>query len=88
MGGTGGRRPGLDLTVASTVTVAMPALIANLALELAPIRVNLIAAGFVDTPWRHRSLATNSISAAVSCAPRSPSGASSARPTLQRSPRM
>ena len=28
----------------------MPALIANLALELAPIRVNLIAAGFVDTP--------------------------------------
>ena len=50
MGGTGGRRPGLDLTVASTVTVAMPALIANLALELAPIRVNLIAAGFVDTP--------------------------------------
>jgi NAD(P)-dependent dehydrogenase (short-subunit alcohol dehydrogenase family) len=50
MGGTGGRRPGLGLTVASTVTVAMPALIANLALELAPIRVNLIAAGFVDTP--------------------------------------
>jgi NAD(P)-dependent dehydrogenase (short-subunit alcohol dehydrogenase family) len=30
--------------------VALPALIANLALELAPIRVNLIAAGFVDTP--------------------------------------
>jgi len=28
----------------------MPALIANLALELAPIRVNLVAAGFVDTP--------------------------------------
>ncbi len=27
-----------------------PNLIANLALELAPIRVNLIAAGFVDTP--------------------------------------
>ena len=29
---------------------AVPTLIANLALELAPIRVNLIAAGFVDTP--------------------------------------
>jgi NAD(P)-dependent dehydrogenase (short-subunit alcohol dehydrogenase family) len=29
--------------------VAFPILIANLALELAPIRVNLIAAGFVDT---------------------------------------
>ena len=28
----------------------MPALIASLALELAPIRVNLIAPGFVDTP--------------------------------------
>jgi NAD(P)-dependent dehydrogenase (short-subunit alcohol dehydrogenase family) len=28
----------------------MPALVANLALEVAPIRVNLIAAGFVDTP--------------------------------------
>ena len=36
--------------ITSTVTVAMPALIANLALELAPARVNLIAAGFVDTP--------------------------------------
>jgi len=31
-------------------TAAMPALIANLAVEVAPIRVNLIAAGFVDTP--------------------------------------
>jgi NAD(P)-dependent dehydrogenase (short-subunit alcohol dehydrogenase family) len=30
--------------------VAFPTLIASLALELAPIRVNLIAAGFVDTP--------------------------------------
>jgi NAD(P)-dependent dehydrogenase (short-subunit alcohol dehydrogenase family) len=28
----------------------MPALVANLALELAPVRVNLLAAGFVDTP--------------------------------------
>ena len=28
----------------------MPALTKNLALELAPVRVNLIAAGFVDTP--------------------------------------
>jgi NAD(P)-dependent dehydrogenase (short-subunit alcohol dehydrogenase family) len=50
MGGTGGRRPGIGLGMASTVTAALPALTANLALELAPIRVNLIAAGFVDTP--------------------------------------
>jgi len=50
MGGTGARRPAAGLAIASAVTAALPALIANLALELAPIRVNLIAAGFVDTP--------------------------------------
>ena len=50
MGGTGARRPRAGLGIASTATVAFPTLIANLALELAPIRVNLIAAGFVDTP--------------------------------------
>ena len=32
------------------MSAALPALIANLALEIAPIRVNLIAPGFVDTP--------------------------------------
>ncbi|QIQ01547.1 SDR family oxidoreductase [Streptomyces liangshanensis] len=50
MGGTGGRRIKRDLGILPTVTVAMPVLTASLALELAPIRVNLIAAGFVDTP--------------------------------------
>ena len=50
MGSTGARRPRAGLGIASTVTVAFPTLIASLALELAPIRVNLIAAGFVDTP--------------------------------------
>src|SRR5215469_16184519 len=50
MGGTGGRRPGTGLVLASAGTAALPALIASLALEVAPIRVNLIAAGFVDTP--------------------------------------
>ena len=50
MGGTGARRPSIGLAIASTVTAALPALTANLALELAPVRVNLIAAGFVDTP--------------------------------------
>ena len=50
MGGTGARRPGIGLGIASTLTAAFPALAANLALELAPVRVNLIAAGFVDTP--------------------------------------
>jgi len=50
MGGVGGRRTGMGLGIVSTVTAALPALTASLALELAPIRVNLIAAGFVDTP--------------------------------------
>ena len=49
MGGTGGRRPAIGFGIASTLTAALPALTANLALELAPVRVNLIAAGFVDT---------------------------------------
>jgi NAD(P)-dependent dehydrogenase (short-subunit alcohol dehydrogenase family) len=43
------RRPRADLGVVSTNAAAFPTLVANLALELAPIRVNLIAAGFVDT---------------------------------------
>jgi NAD(P)-dependent dehydrogenase (short-subunit alcohol dehydrogenase family) len=50
MGGTGGRRVGHGLGIASAVTAALPPLTAALALELAPIRVNLIAPGFVDTP--------------------------------------
>jgi NAD(P)-dependent dehydrogenase (short-subunit alcohol dehydrogenase family) len=50
MGGTGGRRTAPGLSLISALTAAMPALTKNLALELAPIRVNLIAAGFVDTP--------------------------------------
>ena len=50
IGGTGSRRPRAGVAIASTVTMALPTLIANLALELAPIRVNLIAPGFVDTP--------------------------------------
>jgi NAD(P)-dependent dehydrogenase (short-subunit alcohol dehydrogenase family) len=49
MGSTGSRRPGISVGIASTVAAALPALTANLALELATVRVNLIAAGFVDT---------------------------------------
>src|ERR1700689_2766631 len=50
MGGTGGRRPAIGMSIVGAVTAALPALTANLALEIAPVRVNLIAAGFVDTP--------------------------------------
>jgi NAD(P)-dependent dehydrogenase (short-subunit alcohol dehydrogenase family) len=50
MGGTGGRSRGPGLSLIAAATAAQPALVANLAVEIAPIRVNLIAAGFVDTP--------------------------------------
>jgi NAD(P)-dependent dehydrogenase (short-subunit alcohol dehydrogenase family) len=50
IGGTGGRRRGVGLSVIGAMTAAMPALVANLAVEVAPIRVNLLAPGFVDTP--------------------------------------
>jgi NAD(P)-dependent dehydrogenase (short-subunit alcohol dehydrogenase family) len=57
MGGTGGRHTDIGLSVISAMTAAMPALVANLALEIAPVRVNLIAAGFVDTPLSAQLLA-------------------------------
>jgi NAD(P)-dependent dehydrogenase (short-subunit alcohol dehydrogenase family) len=50
MGGTGGRSPSKGVGLVSAMTAALPALTASLALEVAPVRVNLIAAGFVDTP--------------------------------------
>jgi NAD(P)-dependent dehydrogenase (short-subunit alcohol dehydrogenase family) len=50
MSGTGGRRISPGLGAVSAVTAATPAFAATLALELAPVRVNLIAPGFVDTP--------------------------------------
>ena len=50
MGGTGGRRIDHRLGIISAATAVLPPFTAALALELAPIRVNLIAAGFVDTP--------------------------------------
>ncbi|HEX4011133.1 MAG TPA: SDR family oxidoreductase [Solirubrobacteraceae bacterium] len=44
-----GGRPSVGSGSELTVAAAFPALTANLAVELAPVRVNLIAAGFVDT---------------------------------------
>src|SRR5438105_9835029 len=50
MGGTGARHPGVGVGLSAAMTAALPALTASLALEIAPVRINLIAAGFVDTP--------------------------------------
>ena len=45
VGGTAGRRPGIGASVTSALTAALPALTASLAVELAPVRVNLVAPG-------------------------------------------
>jgi NAD(P)-dependent dehydrogenase (short-subunit alcohol dehydrogenase family) len=50
VGGTGGRKISRELGLFSAATAVLPPFTAALALELAPVRVNLIAAGFVDTP--------------------------------------
>ncbi|HEY2176385.1 MAG TPA: SDR family oxidoreductase [Mycobacteriales bacterium] len=50
MGGTGGRRVSRELGIISAATAVLPPFVAALALEIAPVRVKLIAAGFVDTP--------------------------------------
>jgi NAD(P)-dependent dehydrogenase (short-subunit alcohol dehydrogenase family) len=50
MGGTGGRRTAAGRSFIAALTAALPAMTRTLALEVAPVRVNLIAAGFVDTP--------------------------------------
>jgi NAD(P)-dependent dehydrogenase (short-subunit alcohol dehydrogenase family) len=50
MGGTGARRAAPGFSFIAALGGGLPAMTKNLAFELAPIRVNLIAAGFVDTP--------------------------------------
>jgi NAD(P)-dependent dehydrogenase (short-subunit alcohol dehydrogenase family) len=50
MGSTGARRIGPGTGIAAPAFDALPAFTATLAVELAPVRINLIAAGFVDTP--------------------------------------
>jgi NAD(P)-dependent dehydrogenase (short-subunit alcohol dehydrogenase family) len=59
MGGTGGRRTAPGLAFISALTAALPALTRSLALELAPVRVNLIAAGFGASCMRLRPAKAN-----------------------------
>jgi NAD(P)-dependent dehydrogenase (short-subunit alcohol dehydrogenase family) len=49
MGTTGGRHVTPGLGISSAAFAALPPFVAALALEIAPVRANLIAAGFVDT---------------------------------------
>jgi NAD(P)-dependent dehydrogenase (short-subunit alcohol dehydrogenase family) len=56
----------------------MPAMTKSLALELAPVRVNLIAAGFVDTPLSASLLGNQLERVASNCARLCPSAAWSA----------
>jgi NAD(P)-dependent dehydrogenase (short-subunit alcohol dehydrogenase family) len=56
MGGAGGRRPAAGRALSAALTAALPAMTRTLALQVAPVRVNLIAAGFVDTPSSASSL--------------------------------
>ena len=48
IGCAGGRRTAAGLAFTAALAAALPAMTRSLALEIAPIRVNLIAAGFVD----------------------------------------
>jgi NAD(P)-dependent dehydrogenase (short-subunit alcohol dehydrogenase family) len=50
MGDVGGRRPAAGLAFIAALTAALPAMTKSLAIEVAPVRVNLIAAGFACTP--------------------------------------
>jgi NAD(P)-dependent dehydrogenase (short-subunit alcohol dehydrogenase family) len=54
--GTHARRSGVGVSIAAIAAAALPAITANVAVELAPIRANAIAAGFVDTPLSARIL--------------------------------
>ncbi|WP_412148538.1 SDR family oxidoreductase [Curtobacterium flaccumfaciens] len=56
MSGTSARRPGPGMSLPAASIAANAALTANLALEAAPVRINSIAAGFVDTPLSARLL--------------------------------
>ena len=86
IGGTGGRRPGVGLALIARAHRGAPRARRNLAVELAPIRVNLIAAGLrrhaaVGIAARRRARRRG----ASSSARRSRSAGSSRRTTSPRS---
>lgn len=56
MGGTSARIPAPGMSVINATMGSSSALVKALALEIAPVRINQIAAGFVDTPLSARLL--------------------------------
>lgn len=56
MSGTAARHPAVGLSLIGATAAGLSATAATLALELSPARVNVIAAGFVDTPLSARLL--------------------------------
>jgi NAD(P)-dependent dehydrogenase (short-subunit alcohol dehydrogenase family) len=50
MGGAGGRRTATGSAFSAALTAALPAMTKSLALEVAPVRVNLIVAGLAGPP--------------------------------------
>lgn len=48
-GGTAGRRPHAGFVIGASICAAMEAVTRTLAVELAPVRVNIVVPGFVDT---------------------------------------
>lgn len=49
LGCTGAQRPSVGLSASAAVDAGIAVIVRSLAMELAPVRVNLIAVGFVDT---------------------------------------
>jgi NAD(P)-dependent dehydrogenase (short-subunit alcohol dehydrogenase family) len=58
MGGTGARRVSSGAGILTVIAATIQSLTGVLAVEMAPVRVNLIAAGFVDTPLSAALLGT------------------------------
>jgi NAD(P)-dependent dehydrogenase (short-subunit alcohol dehydrogenase family) len=54
--GTDARRPGVGSSVAAILAASLPTIVANIAVEFAPLRANVVAAGYVDTPLSARIL--------------------------------
>jgi hypothetical protein len=86
VGGTGGKRPGVGLTNHRVPSTALRSLVENVARDIAPFRVNLIATRSFDTPLSASVLGDSSTRGARSSAPDCRSGVWSGPTTSPHSP--